>query len=76
MDRSNPFLNDDIQTDEERMEWDHKLREQGLNPRELSQDEVKDISNDMRGDQTTHEIHDDGEDLSDLVTPEENDGND
>ncbi|CAN5438134.1 hypothetical protein BH10PAT3_BH10PAT3_6570 [soil metagenome] len=76
MDGNNPLTADDKMSDEERLEFEHKLREQGINPRELSPDEAKDLIDDRRGDKIGHDEHDDGEDMSGVVNAEEVDGND
>jgi len=76
MDANDPIIADDVLTDEQRFENELRLKENGINPHELHSDGINDLNDDLRGDKIDHTIHDDGEDMSDVVTPEEQDGND
>jgi hypothetical protein len=52
------------------------LREHGINPRELTHDEVRDLSDDLRNDRAGNDLVDTDDGLSDVVSPEEADGSD
>jgi hypothetical protein len=75
MDGSNPLIADDAITDEARLERERMLREEGINPHELTPEEKDDLMDDMRSGKTGR-LQDDDDSLSDIVTPEEKDGND
>lgn len=74
MDGNDPLIADDVTTDEERLEKERMLRRHGMKPGELSAEEADDLADDIRGD--SNRLQDTDEELSDVVTPEENDGND
>jgi len=63
---------DSLQNDEKRQQDDALLWEHGIDPSEVSPEERKDLVDDTRGEQ----LDDDDDQLSDVVPPEENDGND
>ena len=74
MNGNDPLIGDDITSDEERLEKERLLSRSGYKPGELSEEESDDLIDDIRGDSNPLEDNDD--ELSDVVTPEENDGND
>ena len=71
-----PVDNDNPDSDESRLEDEQRLREIGLDKSELSDEEAADILSDLGDDSSGGETHDDGDELSDVVPPEEQDGND
>lgn len=72
-----PDDQDNPDSDETRLEDEQHLKERGIDRGELSDDEVNDIMDDEdSSDGGGGALHDDGEDPSDVVTPEEQDGND
>ncbi len=74
MDGSNPLIGDDVISDDERLEKERILSRNGYKPGELSKEESDDLIDDLRGDYNP--LVDTDDELSDVVTPEEADGND
>jgi hypothetical protein len=68
---------DNPDSDETRLEDEERLRRYGIRRGELSDEEIKSFDDDKDSyDGGGGMLHDDGEDLSDVVPPEEQDGND
>ncbi len=74
MDSSSFSLHDDPILNEDRAEEDLLLRRRGYDPGELSEEERSDLVDDIRGDAVSGD--DDDDQLSDVLPPEEADGND
>ncbi len=68
------FTDDDTVSDEELLERDRLLREHGISRDEISDEEAEELINDIRSD--GDDVSEDDDMLSDVVTDEENDGND
>ncbi len=68
------FTDDDTVSDEELLERDRLLREHGISRDEISDEEAEELINDIRSD--GDDVSEDDDTLSDVVTDEENDGND
>ena len=73
---NDPLTTDDAMTDEERFEEEQRLKAHGFKPSELSIEEKQELADDLNDDTRSGQLHDDGQDLSDVVVDAENDGND
>lgn len=80
MSSNDPFTSDDTRTDESKYEEEQRLLSLGINPKELSPEERRELADDLDDDSRSSRLygtsHDDGEDLSDVVPGPEVDGND
>ena len=68
------FTDDDVVSDEELLDRDRLLREHGIRRDEISDEEADELIDDIRSDGA--DVSEDDDMLSDVVTDEENDGND
>ena len=71
---NDPLIGDDVTSNEERLEKERILSRSGYKPGELSDEETDDLIDDIRVD--SNPLKDNDNDLSDVVTPEQTDGND
>jgi hypothetical protein len=69
-----PLAGDDQTSDELANQEDANLRQHGLDPDELTDDEREDIIGDIND--NNDQLDEDAEHLSDVTTPEETDDND
>lgn len=76
MDPNDPNIAEDKRSDEERLEYERQLRELGLRPSGLGESDLNDIEEDLNSDRDYNDEEDRDDGLSDVVPPEEYDGND